>query len=188
LVTCSHTLRNSAVDTGVFEFSGNCMAGPGRRGPRRGRGRSKRPREQDVGSETSPHEPPPPPQPSAHSFRPINYSGSPVPTFSTFGVAGQSSESDPRSQSTAGPSHIGAMASPSVQSEAPLGKVAIPSIRPPRPPQLARKDMKRGRTPHACDACRKAKVGCSGGNPCSRCQSGNIPCIYGDGKRDKERK
>ena len=28
----------------------------------------------------------------------------------------------------------------------------------------------------ACDVCKKAKVKCSGGNPCKRCQSRDITC------------
>jgi hypothetical protein len=66
-------------------------------------------------------------------------------------------------------------------------KVAIPTLRAtgtleaPRP-------FKKCRTPHACDRCRKAKSGCSGEQPCSRCRAAQIACIYGDGKRDKERK
>jgi len=164
------------------------MAGPEKRGPRRGRGRSKRPREQDIDNDTSPHEAPLAPQPPVQSFRPINYSEPSTPAFSTFGIAGQSSESQPRAQSIGGPSRIGGGIASPAAGKPPLGKVAIPSIRTPRPTQSARRESKKGRTSHACDACRKAKTGCSGGSPCTRCRGTGIPCIYGDGKRDKERK
>lgn len=46
----------------------------------------------------------------------------------------------------------------------------------------------RNRTTHACDLCRKAKAKCTGGQPCQKCNNEGKECIYGDGKRDKERK
>jgi hypothetical protein len=69
----------------------------------------------------------------------------------------------------------------------PPGKVAIPALKQARSLESSRY-FKKGRTPHACDYCRKAKAGCSGGQPCVRCKSAQVACIYGDGKRDKERK
>lgn len=69
----------------------------------------------------------------------------------------------------------------------PRGKVAIPALKTshqPNSPQTSKK----GRTTHACDFCRKAKAGCTGGQPCVRCKNANVDCVYGDGKRDRERK
>ncbi|RDW64228.1 hypothetical protein BP5796_10730 [Coleophoma crateriformis] len=68
----------------------------------------------------------------------------------------------------------------------PSGKVQIPAIR--RGAEYANKPERKIRTSHACDNCRRAKAGCTGGQPCSRCQNTRGRCVYGDGKRDKERK
>ena len=70
----------------------------------------------------------------------------------------------------------------------PPGKVAIPPLITPQSVGSSSKSSKKGRTAHACDHCRKAKAGCTGGQPCQRCQNAGVTCIYGDGKRDKERK
>ncbi|EIW69405.1 hypothetical protein TREMEDRAFT_62270 [Tremella mesenterica DSM 1558] len=41
------------------------------------------------------------------------------------------------------------------------------------------KEMKqRTRIPEACVGCRKRKCKCQGGNPCTRCQLKNIPCVF----------
>ena len=69
----------------------------------------------------------------------------------------------------------------------PPGKVAIPALRTNFAAE-SNISFKKGRNPHACEYCRKAKAGCTGGLPCARCRSANLPCEYGDGKRDKERK
>jgi hypothetical protein len=69
---------------------------------------------------------------------------------------------------------------------APAGKVAIPALRTPLTDSS--KSLKKGRTAHACDTCRKAKAGCSGTRPCLRCKATRAECVYGDGKRDRERK
>jgi len=66
------------------------------------------------------------------------------------------------------------------------GKVAIPALRVSKADTA--KSGKKNRTSHACDQCRRAKAGCSGGTPCSRCRTTRSNCVYGDGKRDRERK
>jgi len=73
-------------------------------------------------------------------------------------------------------------------SRAPPGKVAIPALRPPQSSEPSGKGSRKGRTSHACNHCRKAKAGCTGEQPCQRCRNANIPCVYGDGKRVKDRK
>jgi len=73
-------------------------------------------------------------------------------------------------------------------SQAPPGKVAIPALRSPQTADSMSKGYKKGRTPHACDNCRKAKAGCTGEQPCLRCRNSRVSCVYGDGKRDKEKK
>lgn len=71
---------------------------------------------------------------------------------------------------------------------APLGKVAIPALKQSRRNETASTAFKRGRTAHACDNCRKSKAGCTGELPCLKCRNAGIHCVYGDGKRDKDRK
>jgi hypothetical protein len=70
----------------------------------------------------------------------------------------------------------------------PPGKIALP----PLPKNLASYSSsskgERFRTQHACNNCRKAKAKCSGEMPCDKCRNEEKECIYGDGKRDKERK
>lgn len=65
------------------------------------------------------------------------------------------------------------------------GKVAIPPL--PNTGELSRR-KKKGRISHACDHCRKAKAACTGEQPCARCRGAQVACVYGDGKRDMERK
>ncbi|KAJ5506152.1 hypothetical protein N7453_005109 [Penicillium expansum] len=43
-----------------------------------------------------------------------------------------------------------------------------------------------GRVSRACENCREQKAKCSGHRPaCHRCLDANVPCSYGDGKREK---
>jgi len=85
------------------------------------------------------------------------------------------------------PTLAAASRAPVLHRQAPPGKIAIPAIKPPASSSSS-KDQKKGRTSHACDACRKAKAGCSGEQPCGRCGTTGAACIYGDGKRDKDKK
>ncbi|TVY34220.1 putative transcriptional regulatory protein, partial [Lachnellula subtilissima] len=71
---------------------------------------------------------------------------------------------------------------------APLGKVAISQLKQSRRNESASTAFKRGRTAHACDNCRKSKSGCTGELPCLKCRNAGFHCVYGDGKRDKDRK
>ncbi|KAL2065211.1 hypothetical protein VTL71DRAFT_2880 [Oculimacula yallundae] len=142
----------------------------------RGRGRGKRPR--DEGGKS-------PVTPQLSGFSAIN---SPSTVASTpkarFGQHLPSQQSGPSNASTLEP-FIQQSMSPMTQ--APPGKVAIPALKSTRISESS-KAHKKGRTPHACDYCRKAKAGCTGGNPCARCLNANVLCVYGDGKRDKDKK
>lgn len=142
---------------------------------KRGRGRGKRPRDEE---DPSPKTPQPP------GFSAVNNPPAATAPQSQFG---QQSQTLQRTSS-----HVSSRPGPSAQSvplrpPAPPGKIAIPALKNPRITESS-KALKKGRTPHACDYCRKAKAGCTGGNPCTRCLNANVPCIYGDGKRDKDKK
>ncbi|CAG8230112.1 unnamed protein product [Penicillium olsonii] len=61
-------------------------------------------------------------------------------------------------------------------------KVAIPRLELPA-------ISHNGRVSRACHNCRKQKNKCSGERPtCQRCQELNIPCVYVDGKRERNAK
>jgi len=139
---------------------------------KRGRGRGKRPRDEEELSSKSAQ---------LAGFSAIN--SPPITSASQAGFSQQSSIAQGSS------SHIAPRSGhPSQQlRQAPPGKVAIPALRNPRIIESS-KALKKGRNPHACDYCRKAKAGCTGGNPCTRCLNANVPCVYGDGKRDKDKK
>jgi hypothetical protein len=87
--------------------------------------------------------------------------------------------------------------SPSLQSSQTLQSAFAPPpagklLLPPLPRSQGAKEVKnrkdKHRTAHACEKCRKAKAKCSGGVPCAKCRNEGKICVYGDGKRDKERK
>ncbi|KAK0111791.1 hypothetical protein ONS96_001059 [Cadophora gregata f. sp. sojae] len=120
---------------------------------KRGRGRGKRPRDDEE-----------PKSPHSTGFSAIN--SPPIASTSQAGFGQQL---------------------PIQSTQAPPGKVAIPALKNPRITESS-KALKKGRNPHACDFCRKAKAGCTGGNPCTRCLNAHVPCVYGDGKRDKDKK
>jgi hypothetical protein len=70
----------------------------------------------------------------------------------------------------------------------PPGKMLLPPLPKSRAEYAAFSRTEKNRTSHACNKCRKAKAKCSGGQPCEKCRTEDKECIYGDGKRDKERK
>jgi hypothetical protein len=70
----------------------------------------------------------------------------------------------------------------------PPGKMLLPPLPKSRAEYSSSSKTEKNRTSHACDKCRKAKAKCSGGQPCEKCRTEDKECIYGDGKRDKERK
>jgi len=70
----------------------------------------------------------------------------------------------------------------------PPGKMLLPPLPKSRAEHAASSRTENNRTSRACDKCRKAKAKCSGGQPCEKCRTEDKECIYGDGKRDKERK
>lgn len=138
------------------------------------KGGGKRPRE---------HKAPPPEEPSLQDVVPVKYSPQPTPVY------GSASFSDVYQPSIHRSGGLGSLVQPgSMHSIQPsfTGKVAIPALRTSQVPES--KALRKGRTQHACDTCRKAKAGCSGGNPCSRCKTMKSNCVYGDGKREKEKK
>ncbi|KAJ5040634.1 uncharacterized protein L3040_006283 [Drepanopeziza brunnea f. sp. 'multigermtubi'] len=129
----------------------------------RGRGRGKRPRDS------------PPDATRPAGFAPINNSPS---------ASRPSLPNLPYESASASPTRD---ASTRAQAPPPPGKVAIPALKNPRLAD-SKSSLKKGRTAHACDFCRRAKAGCTGGDPCTRCRNANVPCVYGDGKRDKDKK
>jgi len=147
---------------------------------KRGKGRRKRPREEDISrdSMTAPSQRQSFPastygHSAGSSFPEIGYDQSQQATFTQFGAPSTASRRD------------------QIQSPVPyasLRKVAIPALKPPSSAEASAKGGKKERTSHACDNCRKAKAGCTGEQPCQRCQNAHVPCIYGDGKRDKDKK
>jgi hypothetical protein len=142
------------------------------------RGRGKRTRDEGSAS----HEPA-----LIQSSVPINYPPSSSPNFPPVGF-NRLVQPPPlhATQTTAGP---GPQLEPlRVTIQPPPGKVAIPALKTPQAIDSSSQSSKRGRTSHACDHCRKAKAGCTGGQPCQRCRTSRVPCVYGDGKREKERK
>ncbi len=70
----------------------------------------------------------------------------------------------------------------------PPGKLLLPPLPKSRAEYTASSRTEKNRTSHACNNCRKAKAKCSGGQPCEKCRTEDKECIYGDGKRDKEKK
>ncbi|CAG8978305.1 hypothetical protein HYALB_00005891 [Hymenoscyphus albidus] len=71
---------------------------------------------------------------------------------------------------------------------APPGKVAIPALRTPQYSEASSSTLKKCRTAHACNYCRRTKAGCTGEKPCQRCKNAGVTCTYGDGKREAEKK
>ena len=141
------------------------------------RGRGKRPR----AAESASQEPAP-----IQSFAAINYAS---PSGSDFPVVGFNRPLQPPTRATNSAGGSGPQLEPlRITTQPPPGKVAIPALRTPQSIESSLKSGKKGRTSHACDHCRKAKAGCTGGEPCQRCRNARVACVYGDGKRDKERK
>jgi hypothetical protein len=141
---------------------------------RRGRGRGKRPRESSR-EEGFPQR-----------FATTNYVPQPSPSLSR-----------PPPPSSSGTEPRSSIATSDIQSVQPInvitphpppGKVAIPALRSPQYTEPSAKGSKKGRTSHACDYCRKAKAGCTGEQPCARCMNAHVACVYGDGKRENDRK
>ncbi|KAE9370837.1 hypothetical protein N431DRAFT_510204 [Stipitochalara longipes BDJ] len=140
------------------------------------RSRGKRPRYEAISSREAPQ---------GQGFAPINYQSQSSPTF-----AGRSEQP----QQPQEPAFHGQAQNPSqpqqqltIATQAPPGKVAIPALKTPQTADSS-KNFRKGRTAHACDYCRKAKAGCTGEQPCSRCRSAGVDCVYGDGKRVRDRK
>jgi hypothetical protein len=140
------------------------------------RSRGKRPRYEAPASRESPQ---------VRGFAPINPQSQSNPTFA---------DHQEQYQQTQGTNFEGqarnsndAQRRLAITTQAPPGKVAIPALKTPQTTDSS-KNFRKGRTPHACDYCRKAKAGCTGEQPCSRCRNAGLDCVYGDGKRMRDRK
>jgi len=59
---------------------------------------------------------------------------------------------------------------------------------PPRPPSRPGSAITKPRTSHACDRCRIMRTKCSGGERCTKCIKDNATCVFGDRKRERNRK
>lgn len=140
----------------------------------RRRGRTKRPRDESSHLATP-----------TQNFGSINQVSQYAPSYSD-SIFSQA-PSLQTGASTTGPAFSPFQAHSPHSALPPRGKVAIPALRAVHPPDSPQ-GSKKGRTTHACDYCRRAKAACTGGQPCVRCNNANVPCVYGDGKRDRERK
>ncbi|KAI1625564.1 hypothetical protein EDD37DRAFT_309214 [Exophiala viscosa] len=71
-----------------------------------------------------------------------------------------------------------------------LAKGEPPSQRQTPPGRHSRGSSSAGkeRTTHACDRCRIMRTKCSGGDRCTKCVKDNAPCLYGDRKRERNKK
>ena len=137
------------------------------------RSRGKRPRYEAISSREDPQ---------GQGFAPINYQTQSTPTIAS------RAEQPQQHQDTASHGHPSQPQQQlTIATQAPPGKVAIPALKTPQTADSS-KNSRKGRTPHACDYCRKAKAGCTGGQPCSRCKGAGVDCVYGDGKRVRDRK
>jgi hypothetical protein len=146
------------------------------------RSRGKRAREEVEGSPSRPID-------SSQTFAPINapYGSSSVSSDIRYNLSPKSLQPPAGALSSIGPVVLPQL-SRSLTAPAPPGKVAIPALKIPKVPESASTAFKKGRTAHACDNCRKAKSGCTGELPCMKCRNAGVQCVYGDGKRDKDRK
>jgi hypothetical protein len=142
------------------------------------RSRGKRPRH-EAGSSREP--------PLVQGFSPVNYPPPSSPTFARHPEPSQSSQRAAFHGQEQDAAHGQRQQGSNIATQVPPGKVAIPALRTPRIADSS-KGFKKGRTPHACDHCRKAKAGCTGEQPCTRCRNAQVECVYGDGKRVKDRK
>jgi len=149
---------------------------------RRGRGRGKRPRNSSREE-----------KPIQEGYPAVNYSTQssvpPGPGFNRTSPPARSGPSWTTSDHTVSTSdtHYGQPVNV-ITSHPPPGKVAIPALRSAQTFESSARGNKKGRTTHACDACRKAKAGCTGEQPCARCKGAGVSCVYGDGKREHDRK
>jgi len=122
------------------------------------------------------------------TFAPINAPYGPIsPSSDSYNLSPRSFQPPSGALSSIG-SAVLSEQSRSMTAPAPPGKVAIPALKAQNRAESASTAFKKGRTAHACDNCRKAKSGCTGEVPCMKCRSSGVQCVYGDGKRDKDRK
>lgn len=97
---------------------------------------------------------------------------------STAATGSQTFDNSMRSTETPDPSMIGKRNAE--------GKMLLQPL--PRRIAATSRMSERNRTTHACEACRKAKAKCTSGQPCQKCKNEGKECVYGDGKREQERK
>ncbi|OAP58456.1 hypothetical protein AYL99_07546 [Fonsecaea erecta] len=63
-----------------------------------------------------------------------------------------------------------------------------PGSSPPKPRHPRKTNVANVRTSHACDRCRLMRTKCSGGDRCSKCIKDGAACVYGDRKRERNKK
>ncbi|KIW28114.1 hypothetical protein, variant [Cladophialophora immunda] len=63
-----------------------------------------------------------------------------------------------------------------------------PGSSPPKQRPSRKTNVAKVRTSHACDRCRLMRTKCSGGDRCSKCLKDGAACVYGDRKRERNKK
>ncbi|KIY03019.1 uncharacterized protein Z520_01485 [Fonsecaea multimorphosa CBS 102226] len=59
---------------------------------------------------------------------------------------------------------------------------------PPKQRSSRKSTVSKVRTSHACDRCRLMRTKCSGGERCAKCVKDGAACVYGDRKRERNKK
>ncbi|KIW11023.1 hypothetical protein PV08_10322 [Exophiala spinifera] len=70
----------------------------------------------------------------------------------------------------------------------PKGEPPYSGPAPLRQPDRPGSSANKSRTSHACDRCRVMRTKCSGGDRCTKCVKDNAGCVYGDRKRERNKK
>ncbi|KAI9800750.1 MAG: hypothetical protein M1833_003167 [Piccolia ochrophora] len=74
----------------------------------------------------------------------------------------------------------------------PPGRVLIPRMKREEGSAVASgrlEDLEKHRVSHACESCRIRKTKCTGENPaCAHCKKHGLDCVYGDRKREKDKR
>jgi len=92
-----------------------------------------------------------------------------------------STDSPPRSQD----SEFVASTPPSLRTLATTPASSLPSRLSSNP---STRLPSKNRIPHACNRCRLLRTRCSGVTPCDKCAKDDAVCVFGDRKREKDKK